>query len=109
MTHDHEEHDHCCHGHHHHHHHDDECCHEHHHDHEHGGFAEQLLELADEAWMEVLKEKIKKHIESGDGKNLDELAKLVSDANHQRWSSKLAENNTKHNFKDKLENFFSKK
>ena len=98
--HDHEEHDHCCHDHH-------DCCegHEHHHEH-HDSFAEQLLELADEAWMEILKEKIKDQIKSTEGKNLDELAKIVSEANHKRWSSILSEQNTKHGLKEKLENFF---
>lgn len=47
-----------------------------------------LLELADEAWTELLKEKIKGHILANDHK-LDELAKLVSDANHKRWANKL--------------------
>src|SRR4051812_17667548 len=49
--------------------------------------AKKFLELADQAWKEVLKEKIKKHIEAND-KNLDELAKLISDTNHKRWKKK---------------------
>jgi hypothetical protein len=48
----------------------------------------KLLELADEAWMELLKEKIKAHILKTDTK-LDELAKIVAEANHKRWSHKM--------------------
>lgn len=48
----------------------------------------KLLELADEAWMEVLKDKIKEHIRATDTK-LDELAKIVAEANHKRWKHKM--------------------
>jgi len=47
---------------------------------------EKLLCLADEAWKEVLKEKIKQEIEKASGPKLTELAKLVTEANHKRWS-----------------------
>ncbi len=47
---------------------------------------EKLLCLADEAWKEVVKEKIKKEIESSVGAKLDALAKLVAETNHRRWS-----------------------
>jgi len=51
--------------------------------------AHKFLELADEAWMEVLKEKIMDHIRSSDSK-IEELAKIVSETNRLRWQSKLA-------------------
>lgn len=47
---------------------------------------EKLLCLADEAWKEVVKEKIKKEIEKSSGAKLDAIAKLVAEANHRRWS-----------------------
>jgi len=50
--------------------------------------SHRLLEIADLAWMEVLKEKIKEHIKATDPK-LDELAKIVSEANHKRWKQKM--------------------
>lgn len=87
----------CC-GHDHAHHHEDEC-----------GFSKKLIELADEAWMCLLKEKIKAQIASTSGANLDKLAKIVSDANHARWKSKLAGKTEKENFEDQISEFFKSK
>ncbi|MFI5344211.1 MAG: hypothetical protein ACHQUC_08330, partial [Chlamydiales bacterium] len=42
----------------------------------------------DLAWMEVLKEKIKEHILAND-KKINELAKIVAEANHKRWMHKI--------------------
>ena len=92
----HTEHEECCGD--HHHHHDEECC-----------FSKQLLELADEAWMEILKDKIKAKIEASSGKNLDQLAQLVSDANHERWKSKLGQKSQCDSYKQKIEDFFKSK
>lgn len=106
-------HNHChndtCSEHSHHHDHKDSCCHGHHHHHEHheDDFAQQLLNLADEAWMEVLKEKIKEQIHEHNGKHLDSLARLVAESNSHRWKNKL---NLKHacsSFKEKLHHFFN--
>jgi hypothetical protein len=47
---------------------------------------EKLLCLADEAWREVLKEKIKAEIEKTSGAKLGALAKLAAETNHRRWS-----------------------
>lgn len=101
---------------HHHHHHDDECCehehsccheHEHHHhEHEHEDFAHQLIELADDAWMELLFEKLKEQIKITNGAQMDKLAKLVSDANHTRWQHKMGLNKNSQDFKDHLNAFF---
>jgi len=55
---------------------DTECC----------GGPEKLLLLADEAWKELLKDKIKEEIEKSSGPKLSALAKLVAEANHQRWT-----------------------
>lgn len=105
------------HKHHHHHHgecceHEEEasCCHSHtcHEEHEEGcHFAEQLLEVADQAWMEVVKEKMKKQIESTSGKKLDDLAKIVTEANHARWKGLMAGKHCEENYKEKLRAFFS--
>lgn len=64
------------------------CCegHSHHHHHK---YSEELLALADEAWMEVLKEKIKDEIRKTSSQHLDAMAKTVADANHQRWKFKM--------------------
>lgn len=47
---------------------------------------EKLLCLADEAWKEVLKEKIKAEIEKSQGEKLNSLAKLVAETNNRKWS-----------------------
>jgi hypothetical protein len=83
------------------------CCHKSHE--EECNFPEQLIQLADDAWMCVLKEKIKEQIKSKSGKQLDDLAKLVNDANHKRWHDKLAEKHDCDDFKQQLSAFFHKK
>ena len=50
---------------------------------------QQLLGLADDAWHELLKEKIKASIEESCGEKLDELAGLVREANSFRWQHKI--------------------
>jgi hypothetical protein len=90
----------CCSSHHHHH---DECCGDGRH-HEASG-SEAFLELADEAWMEVLKDKIKAHILANDTK-MDELAKIISEANHARWKMKMAGKHGCDDFKQKLHDYF---
>lgn len=88
--------------------HEASCCHEHHHHQEHEEcLSEELLELADEAWMEVLKEKIKEHILNVEGNRLDQLAKIVSEANACRWKSKLAAKKGCASFKQQIQQFFS--
>lgn len=108
-----------------HHHHEGECCdHHHHHDccHSHedccheesccdagqgeSDFAHDLLELADEAWMCLLKEKIKANIASTSGAHLDKLAALVSEANKQRWDHKMAKHQVLEGYREKLAEFF---
>lgn len=69
-------------------------------------FSKKLLQLADEAWMEVLKEKIKEQIKTSSNKNLDELAKLVSEANEMRWRNKMNSKNACHSFTEKIAKFF---
>ncbi|MCE5316254.1 MAG: hypothetical protein LLG04_02685 [Parachlamydia sp.] len=110
----------------HHHHHNGHCdiccahgehhasCHEcacghHHHPHEHHeDFAHELLEMADQAWMEVLKEKIKEQIKSTNGPHLDQLAKLVAESNHVRWQHKMGVLKDVQSYKEKLSAFFHK-
>lgn len=59
----------------------DECC---------CDMPEKLLQLADEAWREVLKEKIKKEIADTCGESLDEIAKLVTETNCAKWQHMIA-------------------
>jgi hypothetical protein len=67
-----------------------------------------MLELADMAWMEVLKEKMKEHIRNNDHK-IDELAKIVCETNHQRWQGKMAAQRVKMEYEQKLKNLWCNK
>lgn len=68
-------------------------------------FASKFLELADQAWMEVLKEKIKEHIRNN-AKNLDELAGVISEANHEKWQRKMEEKQCCCGYEAKLKEIF---
>lgn len=91
--------------------HGDYCCDDDHNDHCHCGhhhkdFAEELLCMADCAWGEILKEKIKEEIKKKSGAHLDELARVVAESNCARWEHKLAGKKVKSDFRDKLACFF---
>lgn len=66
-----------------------------------GSYASKFLELADCAWMEVLKEKIKDHIRAN-AKHMDELAALISEANHEKWQKKMENQKCCGGFEEKL-------
>lgn len=104
--------DHChCSSHHHH------CCdhsyhsgagsfHEHSHHHHHGcDFAQRFLEIADEAWIEVLKEKIKENIRKNDPK-IDEIARIVAEANNEKWKKKTSSHKCCENYEHQLHAIF---
>lgn len=68
-------------------------------------FSHKLIALADQAWMEVLKEKIKKEIELNDHK-IGEVARIVAAANHDRWQRKMAKKQACASFEDQLKGLF---
>lgn len=70
-------------------------------------FAKVLQCVADEAWMEVLKAKIKHHIENHSGHHLNELAAIVAEANSERWKHKIGIKKSQQEFRDKLAAFFT--
>lgn len=72
--------------------------------HQQGKYADQLLHLADEAWMEILKEKIKEEIRLNAGEQMTQLAKLVSAANHARWKDKMQGKKDYEDFECQLKN-----
>lgn len=72
----------------------------------HEEFACGLLEAADCAWMEVLKDKIKEHILSTQNEKMTELAKLIAEENCQRWKHKMEKKHACADFKEKLCRFF---
>ena len=101
-----------------HHHHEGDCgcgcgCGTHHHHHHHGEegggchCTDKFLELADEAWAEVLKEKIKSQIIAHKSEHLDKLAELVAKANGEKWKYKISAKMKGSEFKDDLKDFFS--
>ncbi len=107
------QHDQCC-----SHHHDHCCCceagvceihHDHQSCHEHESYADRLLELADQAWEEVLKEKIKDQIRSSKTSHIDQLAKLVAESNNERWMQKLAAKKGCQDFREEINAFFTRK
>lgn len=68
---------------------------------------EKLLALADEAWNELLKEKIKAEITKSCGDSMDKLAKLVAETNKAKWAHTIKGKVKCHEYKDKLKAIFS--
>lgn len=75
----------------------------------HEEFAKGLLETADCAWMEVLKDKIKEQIVATQNDRMKELAKIVSEANSERWKHKMEKKHRCADFKERLCSFFGGK
>ncbi|MGZ3732152.1 MAG: hypothetical protein ACXU9U_00205 [Parachlamydiaceae bacterium] len=63
--------------------------------------------MADCAWKELLKEKIKENMAKTAGNHLDEIAKVVVETNHARWQNKMAIQKAKQDFKNKLDSLFN--
>ena len=74
----------------------DECC----------DLPEKLIALADEAWYEVVKAKLKKEIESSCGDKLDKLAKIVAETNNKRWAHKIEGKVTCEEYKNSIKDLF---
>ncbi len=74
-----------------------------------GELHQWLLEVADEAWEEVLKDKIKEHILATQKERMTELAKIVSEGNSQRWKMKMEKKKVVGQFKEQLTQFFGQK
>ncbi|MCW8409629.1 hypothetical protein OQJ13_11670 [Legionella sp. PATHC035] len=87
---------------------------EHHHgdhghcDHAHGEEmpSDYFLELADEAWEELLIDKIKAYILKTQNDRMEKLAKLVAEGNHHRWKNKMEKKQVHQAFMDEISNFF---
>ena len=75
----------------------------------HGEEMTHLLAVADSAWMEVLKDKIKEHILATENERMTELAKLLAEGNHARWKLKMVKKQGCMEFKEKLCRFFGSK
>lgn len=69
--------------------------------------SDKFLKLADEAWMEVLKEKIKCQIIAHKSEQMDKLAEVIAKANGEKWKHKIASKTKNNDYKDTLKEFFS--
>jgi hypothetical protein len=65
-------------------------------------YAAHFLALADDAWMEVLKDKIKAYILTND-KKIDGLAKIIAEANKEKWHNKKQQHQADIDFEKQLE------
>lgn len=81
---------------------EDETCH----DEKDDCMSDFFLEIADCAWTDVLKDKIKEYILSTQDKHMTELAKIVAESNNQRWKNKMANKQSHIEFEEKLCQFF---
>lgn len=82
--------------------------HHHHHDSEEGcQCAEKLLEIADEAWRELLKEKIKAKIVAKKGEHMEKLAEIIAVANGEKWKHKISAKTKCNDYKEHLKEFFT--
>lgn len=68
---------------------------------------ERLLALADETWMELLKEKIKAEISKSCGDGMEKLAKLVSETDKAKWAHTIKGKVKSDEYKNKLKDLFS--
>lgn len=69
--------------------------------------AEKFLAIADEAWKEVLKDKIKAKILAKKGEHMEQLADLIATINGEKWKHKISERLKSDEYKEKLKEFFS--
>jgi hypothetical protein len=69
--------------------------------------ANYFLELADEAWEEVLKEKIKEYILKTQNDQMGRLAKIIAEGNHQRWRNRMESKQGSKHFMEEICKFFS--
>lgn len=82
------------------------CHHKHSEEEKQEAFLGWFLEVADEAWEEVLKEEIKKHIWETYGDRMKELARIVSESNSNRWRIKMEKKRGRQEFREKICGFF---
>lgn len=67
---------------------------------------EKFLMLADEAWKEYLKERIKAKIAEKKGQHIEDLAEIISTANGERWKHKIMAKMKCHEFKENIKHLF---
>ena len=70
-------------------------------------WSEKFLKFADEAWKELLQEKIKAIIEKEHGSHLEKLAEILAKANKERWEYKITAKMKHKEYKETLKEYFS--
>jgi hypothetical protein len=83
----------------------DECCRTG--DHSDEPKSHYFLEIADKAWEEVLKEKIKDYILKTENDRMTKLAKIIGEGNHRLWRNKMENKHGCMEFQEELCQFFS--
>ena len=48
--------------------------------------TDRLINLSDEAWYELLKDKMKDQIQASSGDKMDRMAEFITKANNERWA-----------------------
>jgi hypothetical protein len=76
---------------------------------EYKSLCEHLVELADIAWMELVKEKLKEEIRNADADHIDQLVKVISSYNRQRWHAKLSEKSGCEDLEQQVKEIFASK
>jgi hypothetical protein len=61
-----------------------------------------MEKLANQAWDELFKEKVKKHYEENIGKKMDENAEIVAERAIHIWKNKMANREAKKEYEHKL-------
>jgi hypothetical protein len=64
--------------------------------------GDYLKELADEAWSELMKEKIKKILEKANGERMNKTAQLIADARYSYWMNKMKAKAEEDSWKEKI-------
>ena len=65
-----------------------------------------FLEVADCAWKEVLKDKIKEYIVATQNDRMKELAQIIAEGNNHRWKNKMEKKQGCKEFQEKLCDYF---
>jgi hypothetical protein len=63
-----------------------------------------MMAISNQAWAELLKDKMKKHLEAVQGKKLDAMAKVSVDACIAYWDGKMQQKDGFEDFAEKLKN-----
>ncbi len=70
--------------------------------------SDPLIQLADQAWMELMKEKIKAQFQASSGSKMDGVAKVLASACGAKWQLKMATKQHRDDYKKNLSEAFQK-